>query len=371
MKNNNKQKKQRSRLRWLFAPVAVVLFFALIEGALALMGFRYDPFMKAPKWWVRFEGQPIYLVHPLRFWQLRPLSNATRPIESPDTQFVNSLGFRDEEFDKKKVDGELRVIALGDSCTFGDGVADWATYSNVLERNLKHDMDRKVTVINAGVPGYTSYQCLSYLQYDLLAYKPDLVTIYVGLNDNIPADNSVPDSARKPNLPEVYAHYQSLRKLRFVQGIEYLIGKYLRPVGTQKISTKEGHNTYRVPMDEYVQNLCAIKKLGDEKGFKVIVMTIPHVFEQESERNKMVRQAAADCGIPMIDLFAELKKLQAQGENHYEADGGHPNTLGHRRIAWLIQRKMHELGMAPEPLPITVEPSGEPIPVPDAPAKEF
>lgn len=48
----------------------------------------------------------------------------------------------------------LRILALGDSQTFGFGVRDGETYAAVLERLLRERTGRPVEVLNAGVPGY-------------------------------------------------------------------------------------------------------------------------------------------------------------------------------------------------------------------------
>ena len=49
---------------------------------------------------------------------------------------VNSLGFRDREFPKEKPAGELRVLAIGDSFTFGAGVQLDDCWVQLLERRL-------------------------------------------------------------------------------------------------------------------------------------------------------------------------------------------------------------------------------------------
>lgn len=331
----------------------LVLFFGLTEVGLRILKFRYEPFMDAATWWVRFEGNPIFIADPFLFWRLKPNANADLDPNSPATHRINSTGFRDNEFNKQKAPNEFRIITMGDSCTFGDGVADWETFANVLEKNLTSAIsDRKVTVINAGVPGYTTYQLLTYLEDDILSLKPDVVTVYVGLNDNVPAKNSVPDANRRPKGKLLYSTFGTFRKFHFVQALEYLINKHVRPIREKVVSTKEGHHTFRVPFDAYVENLCKIKQIGDKYGFEVIVMTLPHTFKDESERNPYIRNAVQQCSIPMIDLWHKMKTLQNQGESLYEPDGGHPNTLGHRRIAHFIQQKLSQMGKAPPPKPL-------------------
>lgn len=371
VKRKSKARRKRGRKKWLFALVAVLLFFAIVEAALLIAGFRWEPFMEDPDWWKRFKGQPIYQADPYLFWRLKPLANTELDPDNPATHRINSMGFRSEEFNPAKEPNELRIITMGDSCTFGDGVANWETFTKVLlDRLVAQNPGRKITAINAGVPGYTSYQVLTYLEQELLKLQPDLVTVYVGFNDNIPAHDEIPDANRAPSNLTLYTTLSFIRKLRTVQFVGSLVAKYIRPIKQAVPSEKEGHSTFRVPFKDYVANLCRIKELGDKNGFKVIIMTLPHVPFDESERNPYIRKASGSCSIPMIDLWFAMKTLQLKDVNLFEPDGGHPNTLGHKYIAQFIHRKMGEMGMVPAPAFEADLPSDEPFEIPRPPEED-
>src|SRR5262245_9955658 len=66
------------------------------------------------------------------------------------TVAFNSLGFRDDEFPVEKQPGELRVLALGDSFTHGQGVQARDSWPEVLERGLQPLHRGPVQVINGG-----------------------------------------------------------------------------------------------------------------------------------------------------------------------------------------------------------------------------
>src|SRR5215470_9799403 len=96
----------------------------------------------------------------------------------------NSLGMRDEEAAPRKAPGTFRVLALGDSCTYGSGVLVGDCYPNRLEARLNFARQKRVNeVLNAGCPGYTLYQGLTYLERDGFDLQPDLVTLAFGFND--------------------------------------------------------------------------------------------------------------------------------------------------------------------------------------------
>jgi lysophospholipase L1-like esterase len=97
------------------------------------------------------------------------------------TMHTNSLGLRDDEIAQ---DGTPRILSIGDSCTFGWNVALDAAYPRVLQELIDRRWPaRRHRVVNAGVPGYTSFQGLVYLREHGLALAPSVVVIGYGFND--------------------------------------------------------------------------------------------------------------------------------------------------------------------------------------------
>ena len=97
---------------------------------------------------------------------------------------INSKGLRDVEHDHKKPDGTFRIIGLGDSFTFGNGVEFNETYLSVLEKRLNaENKSRNYEIIKAGVPGYGTDNELAYLKNEGIKYDPDLVIVLYCLND--------------------------------------------------------------------------------------------------------------------------------------------------------------------------------------------
>lgn len=69
---------------------------------------------------------------------------------------INAEGLRDYEYDYQRPAGVTRILALGDSVTFGWGVKLEDTYPKVLERLLNGGESRdRYEVLNCGVGNYT------------------------------------------------------------------------------------------------------------------------------------------------------------------------------------------------------------------------
>ena len=83
--------------------------------------------------------------------------------------------------------GGQRVVALGDSYTFGWGVDDEHTYPAQLERRLRDEYGLEgVEVINAGTPGFNTMQEASYLASRWEELRPDVVVLGFVMNDAEP-----------------------------------------------------------------------------------------------------------------------------------------------------------------------------------------
>ena len=77
----------------------------------------------------------------------------------------------------------VRVLALGDSVTFGSKVDDGEPFPSVLETLLNRGGGApRYQVVNAGVPGYSAFQQLRDLRRDLVL-APDVVLVQFTLND--------------------------------------------------------------------------------------------------------------------------------------------------------------------------------------------
>lgn len=114
--------------------------------------------------------------HERRGWALEPNLHRQSPW-GPDSLHSTASGFRGtREPGPETSTGKLRILALGDSFTFGEEVRDEEAYPAVLERLLP-----ATEVVNLGVHGYGHGQMLLYLEEAGESLEPDLVLVgFVG-----------------------------------------------------------------------------------------------------------------------------------------------------------------------------------------------
>lgn len=166
------------QIRLLAATAGIVVYLALMElGVRAL--FEPRAILSGDAFWIhRFierepdkdvvfqSSNPINRHDPELGWT--PI-----PGHTSDRVHVNSHGARGTaEFPLAKPAGEKRIVVVGDSFTFGEGVADADVYTSIMEEILDG-----VRVINLGVLGYGTDQQYLRLRREGFTFDPDLVIL--------------------------------------------------------------------------------------------------------------------------------------------------------------------------------------------------
>lgn len=152
--------------------------FALMDEArLARIG---SPYSEA-SWRLRFvlryartgpAANPLEVPDRARGWALAPGLRRV-PAFAGRTVSSNTHGLRGvREYASPKPAGTRRILAFGDSFTFGEDVADAETFCHRLGGLLPG-----VEVLNFGVRGYGHDQMLLYLKDAAARYEPDLVLL--------------------------------------------------------------------------------------------------------------------------------------------------------------------------------------------------
>jgi len=95
---------------------------------------------------------------------------------------INSRGFRDREFAPVKPPGMLRIVALGDSITFGNGLDVAETWPKRLEERLTA-AGVTAEVLNLGVGGYDTLQEVALLERVGMEFDPDVILLAFCVND--------------------------------------------------------------------------------------------------------------------------------------------------------------------------------------------
>ena len=285
----------------------------------------------------------------------------------------NSLGYRNDEFSLQKPGGIYRIVALGGSSTYDVSIKDNAdTFTAQLERLLKEDYGyQNVQVINAGVPGYNSWEILVNLEFRVLDLNPDLVIIYEGTND-VHARMVEPSAYRGDDLgrrqawqiPPValWEHSTLLRILSramnftrqvsiddFVSSPTYVSWPYEYRLSEDNLDPAE--ILKKNPPIYFRRNLENMSAIAKEHDVTILLTTWAHSpylkdyaaqdYYQHGfqEINDVVKVVAADQQVPFFDFAAVMPQ-----DAKYWADGRHVNEAGAFEKARLFAEYFHNQG---------------------------
>ncbi len=97
---------------------------------------------------------------------------------------INAYGFRGDEIKLQKEKGTFRIFVMGGSTVFSHDQPFEKSHCRILEKLLQsYYPDRKIEVMNAGVPWHTSEHSLIRYLFDVKDFDPDLIIIWHGMND--------------------------------------------------------------------------------------------------------------------------------------------------------------------------------------------
>jgi hypothetical protein len=147
------------------------MFFLILEVVLRIEGYSIYGFGKGTFVYDNILGYKLSS----NYLGIQSIYSRTVNVET------NSQGMRDvREYNYNKTEGTFRIVVLGDSVSFGNGVELNESYVEILRKKFE---GKNVEIINLGVPGYgISQEYLTFLD-EGKKYNPDLVLIQFGLND--------------------------------------------------------------------------------------------------------------------------------------------------------------------------------------------
>lgn len=296
---------------------------------------------------------------PVLDWRLRPgFRSENRKI------LINSFGLRDDkEINARKSDGFIRVICIGDSVAFGAYMDDAEeTYPKQLEGLLNMRLNERFEVINAGVPGYTSKQCLLYFKNALINLNPDIIVVYCGWNDIWTYRNPGANTAASPAFRSIS------RALGKSYLYIYLKTRLIYPARTRLASIKlsnqplckqHDYDKEREATANYRDNLTALAEIAKRNGINVYLVTLPSpvrtagnetayadfpltvswhegysiFYETKENFNAIIRIVSKDSKIGLIDLDYYFNALSGEDVMDLFTDAVHPNVAGNSIIA--------------------------------------
>jgi lysophospholipase L1-like esterase len=238
----------------------------------------------------------------------------------------------------------FRIMVVGDSLTYGIGIATEWTYSNLLERSLKDSY--RTEVFNLGHSGYQSEDILGVLHRFMPRLDPDLVVYAVCLNDFLPSGQHVYDAAYAFPLPEEWKTYlldrTHLARLFTDVYSALLLALDLKADFFEDILA--GGKNYQ---ERFARDVAAMNRLVKDKGVPSIVGIVFHQNPGGDQRGwelvEIAERGLEDAGFDLVSIkhWRERFKSRTFPVSRWE---GHPNELANAAFAEELHKHILERG---------------------------
>jgi lysophospholipase L1-like esterase len=319
------------RRRLLAGLLGLALGLALAEGAARWIEAR-SPDRPAP------AAPPAFRPHALLSFELTP------GVQRRGRETIGPHGFRGAAPAVPKPADVVRILCLGGSTTYGDGLADGETYPEQLQALLAQRGGARCEVVNLGVPAYTSAETFLNLCLRGLDLEPDAIVVYHAVNDYRPR-----------TVPDLDAAYQAFRRVwteeelertalaralessalaRAVRGVETrrhgLFALIERDV-PRRLSRQEVRAADRLWIFE--RNLRAIAAVARARGIAVVLATQaqrtsalqePEDREPIDEHNRVTRAVAHHTGAVLCEVAQDFPEQ----DTFLPGDPVHLNAAG-------------------------------------------
>ena len=271
---------------------------------------------------------------------------------------VNELGLRGPSVSREPAPGVHRILVLGDSATFGDGLPVEKVFPTLLEHELRERAGARWEVLNAGVNGYNTEAELAFLRGRGLALKPETVVVGFNLNDFdyapvigplgiLSLDPAARVSTWSPaNMSEFYLvlRWLVITRGQFWGSQASKVPPTTPPPGTpfdnlDRLVSAMRKRYYEHPDDGRWQVMVdSLHGLGDvarANHLRLVIAIIPDGDQFAGAQPPLVPQTkvlaiCAEAGLDCLDLYPDFV---AGGGTGLHFDTMHPNAAGHAIIA--------------------------------------
>jgi lysophospholipase L1-like esterase len=250
-----------------------------------------------------------------------------------------------------------RIVVLGDSLTFGDGVKAVETYPYKLQQTFRTRGEGKFQVINAGIMGMNTDQEAMilteqnpYFGNPVLAFNPDLLILTICVNDIelMPDPKPRPETILLPKSTHTYLH-KHYRLYRFVHK---RLNRLFASLGVQPSYTEYLQHIFSSETKEwklfkkYLNFILSVAKEQQKTMLLVIFPSLEKLDESHPylELYSKIIEIGKAHGVEVLDLFPYFKGKNASSLR-VSLLNGHPNGEAYEIVAEAIYNTIVEKNM--------------------------
>jgi hypothetical protein len=280
---------------------------------------------------------------------------------------INSLGYRQPEFAAKR-STPVRMVAVGDSFTFGDGVEADQAWPLAVQRGFAARSGLSTEVVNAGVPGRWMDEYYLEIAHRSLPLEPDVVLLGFFVGNDIDGSDArahvwrrvdekglplaveipglrVEDGLRVRSRPKArwripVVRHSHLAQVFFDGGRAIAEAWQPPPLVEEIVYAPEDAPETKLVVDRVERLLAGITDLCREHGARLLVVMIPtreqiipELAPDDRPRDwekpqRHFREFLERQRIPFVDLLPRLRAERRAGPLYYHFDA-HWTPRGH------------------------------------------
>jgi lysophospholipase L1-like esterase len=227
-------------------------------------------------------------------------------------------------------------------------------------------------IINASVPGYTSYQELVFFKRYLLNGEPDVVIWSYCLNDNHKFLSQFDEKGRMLLTPEAEETLTIHNKWEFLVSHSYLLSSlWFRIVALRQQYRNQNRSEFvwekladfnvawkEVYWSSYEKYVSEMLHLLNERNAKLAIVVFPFEpqlnyrhdaanYDYAVKPQRILYGICEKYHVPSLDLYPTFSTAYDEGQKLYR-DGIHLNNAGHRLTASTIERFLTANILLPE-----------------------
>jgi lysophospholipase L1-like esterase len=257
----------------------------------------------------------------------------------------NRYGFRERDFETPKPPGVYRVMVLGDSLTWGAGLAVEERYTAIAEKLLSDSFpQKKFEVLNFGIPGGPTTEERDILRKFRQPVEPDLIVVGFCLNDPQPKPQyysierqRLTDSAMGQAIDKtsyLLADLGLLYTAKLLNDAFYRFAEKLGIIPDANVALGRAYDPMSKEWRAFVQALKDIKQISDELRLPAPIFAIlNHGGAPSRLWSRWFHQAdkaAADAGFIAYNHELEITDRLGNQSLPINKMDGHPSASVNR-----------------------------------------
>lgn len=308
----------------------------------------------------------LYILDPDVGKRMRPNFEA---FEFGSAIQTNSLGLRSPEVSYERAPGTFRILALGDSWTFGFHVGESESYPRQLEGMLESRArargdPTRYEVVNTGVVGYSTQQEAAYFRVRGQRFEPDLVLLaFYPVNDThfkmAKYERYNRLRAISPLLLDIYTFPRQLYLRQFIKGTRRLLKQKIGEarVGTAERLGYEDRRARAIVEDDWTESYrdghpgwetarAALVEIGQtardaqQQGLVVLLPDLTdlgrYIDRYHGRVAPLISDASQEAGLGFFDLLETFRPYRDRIDEIRLGQRRHPNPAGFGMIAEAI-----------------------------------